>query len=59
MYEWQKGELGFWWPFLDSLPCEAFFDSWRSEVLPQTQDLSLISEAIYLKKTVQKYWEDL
>jgi hypothetical protein len=45
MYEWQKGEKSFWFPYLNFLPEAEYFYSWNTKVISETYDMDLISEA--------------
>ena len=36
MFEWQKGEKGFWWPYLDLMPHVKFFCDWPDEDVDAT-----------------------
>jgi hypothetical protein len=59
MFEHQKGEKSFWWPYLDLMPEVKFFCDWPEEDVDATQDTNVIKDQIEFKKTLDKEWEAL
>jgi hypothetical protein len=54
IYEFQKGEESFWWPYLDLMPDFEFFCDWPEKEVFNVQDYGLIFHALDYKKEMQK-----
>lgn len=59
MFEQQKGEKSFWWPYLDLMPEVKFFCDWPDEDVDNTQDANVIKDQLEFKKTLDKEWSVL
>ena len=57
LYEYQKGEDSFWWPYLDLMPHVQFFCDWNKEEIVAVQDYGLIFAAMDYKSEVDKEYK--
>ena len=59
IYEYQKGEDSFWWPYLDLMPHVQFFCDWREEDIFAVQDYGLIFGALEYKEELNNEYKQV
>lgn len=59
IYEYQKGEDSFWFPYLNLLPDVEFFCNWDHSELSATEDGELIYESKNYKRDIELEWKEV